>query len=134
MTQLEKMIARHEGYRQYPYRCTAGKLTIGYGFNLDAGMSEEEAMLLLRYRIRIISAMLAQRLPWYSAITETRQQALIDMAYQLGVDGLLKFKKALAAMACEDWDAAAEELLDSKWARSDSPRRALEIAALIRCY
>lgn len=95
-------------------------------------MTDAEALLLLRHRVAVLSSLLEARLPWYQNLEHRRQEALIDMAYQLVINGLLAFKKALAAMAAKDWNTAADELLDSKWARHDSPRRALEIAGLIR--
>jgi lysozyme len=129
---LEKMVARHEGFRSKTYRCTSGKLIIGYGFNLDAGMPEDEAAMLMRHRLNKLKEQISDRLPWTKKITAPRRAALANMAYQMGLAGLLGFKRALAAMEGGSWDEAATEMLNSKWARSDSPRRAVEISEIIR--
>lgn len=131
-TDTEAMVARHEGYMPNIYRCTAGKLTIGYGYNLDAGMPEDEAHLLLRYRLNKIDGELDGRLPWYDSLPDAKKSALQDMAYQMGVAGVMKFKKFLAALEAGKWDQAAKEMLDSKWAKTDSPNRARELAGIIR--
>jgi len=132
-TQLEALVARHEGFSEHIYRCTAGKLTIGYGLNLQAGLPEDEAHMLLRMRLDKCAAALQRRLPWFAAWPDDpRRDVLIDMAYQLGVDGLLAFRRFLAACQKKDWPAAAKEMLDSKWAREDSPNRAKELAGMMR--
>lgn len=132
MSAIEAGIAIDEGYRSTPYRCSAGKLTIGYGYNLDAGMPEDEALVLMRYRLAKIHGALAKRLPWYLDASPRRQRALLNMAYQMGVDGLLAFKKMLAACAAGDWPAAVAHALNSKWARTDSPERAARVAESLR--
>ena len=131
-TRLEMMVARHEGYREKPYRCPAGKLTIGYGYNLDAGMPEDEAHMLMTWRLAKLATELKARLPWFNWLKDERKDVLLDMAYQMGIDGLLGFKNAIAAMGAGDWNKAAGEMLDSKWARQDSPARAKELAAIMR--
>jgi len=131
-TTLEAMVARQEGYREYMYKCTAGKTTIGYGTNLDAGLPEDEAFALLRMRLDKIGAELRKQLPWYGQLNASRQDVLRNMAYQMGIAGLLGFKNALAAMERQDWSTASAEMLDSKWARSDSPNRARELATIMR--
>lgn len=131
MSVLEADIALDEGYREHPYRCTSGKLTIGYGYNLDAGMPQDEALVLMRYRLAKLYGRLAQRLPWFLDATLGRQRALCNMAYQLGFDGLMGFGRMLSACAAEEWDVAAEHALDSQWAKQ-TPARAQRIAAILR--
>ena len=131
---LEKTAAyleQEEGYRPHVYRCTSGALTIGIGYNLDGGMPHDEAALLLRYRLRKIQAALASKLPFLSGLSEPRQAALISMAYQLGVQGLLGFPRTLAYLVAGDFDAAGREMLDSTWARQ-TPARARRTASMIR--
>jgi len=129
---VEATVARHEGYRKYMYKCPAGKTTIGYGTNLDAGLPEDEARMLLSVRLIKLADELSVRIPWWGGLSEVRQDVLINMAYQMGVEGLMGFKNALAAMGREDWATAEAEMLDSKWARSDSPNRAKELAMIMR--
>lgn len=132
MTDLERLVARHEGFRAHLYRCTAGALTIGYGTNISEGISEDEALLLLRSRLGQVVAVLEHRFSWWPRLTPARRQVLASMGYQLGLAGLLRFRRMLAAVAIEEWDQAADEMLDSKWAREDSPRRARELAEMMR--
>ena len=131
---LEKTAAyleQEEGYRPHVYRCTSGALTIGIGYNLDGGMPHDEAALLLRYRLGKIQAALASRLPFFKGLSEVRQAALISMAYQMGVDGLLIFRRTLASIEAGHYDTAGREMLESKWARQ-TPARAQRTAYMIR--
>lgn len=116
MDSTEKYIAAEEGYRQFPYRCTAGKLTIGYGFNLDdTGLSVPESAAILHMRIDELRTILAKRLPWFSALNEARQAALLSMAYQMGLAGLLKWQRTLGHLASGDYESAATEMVKSRW-------------------
>lgn len=122
-TQLEQYIIREEGYSEKPYRCPAGKLTIGFGFNLeDAGLSREESLLILRYRLDRISAALAAKWPWFRDLSYPRKAALIGMAYQMGLAGLYGFKQTIAYVEAAQYEAAAAGMLASKWARQTPPR------------
>lgn len=124
-------LKRHEGFRQFPYRCTAGKLTIGYGINLDAGISEAEAAVILASRVESIRAKLSATLPFWKELSGPRQDILINMAYNIGIPGLLKFKQTLAYIAKQDYVAAADEMRSSKWA-SQVPGRATELIIAMR--
>jgi len=126
------LITRHEGYRKHAYRCPSGKLTIGYGYNLDAGMPEDEARYLAGFRIRKLQLSMSARWPWFAGLAPTRKIALLDMAYQMGIDGLAGFEKTISMIETGDFLGASIEMLDSKWARHDSPGRALEIAEMLR--
>ena len=132
MTDLERLVARHEGFRSHVYRCSAGALTIGYGTNISDGISETEALLLLRHRLGLVVAGLEHRFPWFSRLGPVRQQVLASMGYQLGLPGLLRFRRMLLACGEGDYPRAAREMLDSKWAREDSPGRAQELAEMMR--
>lgn len=131
-TELEQLIADDEGYREFPYRCTSGRLTIGYGYNLDAGMPEDEAHLLMRYRLGKLMAWMEKTFPWFNRLSEVRKQVLLSMAYQMGTGGLLGFRHMLAALAVGDFGKAAKEMLNSKWARHDSPARAKRLSEMMR--
>ena len=129
---IEADLERDEGYRQFPYTDSVGKLTIGIGFNLtDVGMSKDESLLLVRHRCERLHALLSERISGYDGLTEPRQRALISMAYNLGVGGLLKFHRMLGAMWEHDYEKAAIEALASQWA-SQVGERAERIAKLIR--
>jgi lysozyme len=125
-------LMRDEGLRRRPYRCTAGHLTIGYGTNLDAGLDDDEAMFLLEHRInKAISACLAT-FPWFAGLDAVRSQVVVMMTYQLGIEGVAAFKVMRAALEKRDFAAAADAMLDSKWARADSPARAYRLATAMR--
>lgn len=121
-TPLEQLLAADEGLRLIPYRCCAGVLSIGYGTALP--ITEEEAHLLLRHRLERVLDQCERRFPWWPRLSPARKQVIASMGYQMGMDGLMGFRKMLAALERGDYDTAGKEMMDSKWARSDSPARA----------
>ena len=137
-------IMRHEGTVRdrdglhVAYACPAGRLTIGYGHNLDdnpvpglsgaSHITEAYARTLLREDCARIAAALDEALPDWRSLAEARQAVLLNMAFNLGVRGLLRFVRMLEAVGREDWDAARAAMLNSRWARQVG-RRAVELAA-----
>ncbi|SDE20618.1 glycoside hydrolase family protein [Desulfuromonas thiophila] len=131
MTDLEKQLIEDEELALKPYRCPAGKLTIGVGRNIeDVGITKEEALVLLRNDVARCRAALAV-LPWFPALDPVRQDVLTNMCFNLGFAGLLKFRRMLAAVATGDYALAAREMLDSRWAKQVG-RRALRLAKRMR--
>jgi lysozyme len=131
-TALKVQLVKHEGLRLTPYRCTAGKLTIGVGRNLeDRGISEDEAAMLLDNDIMSVWKELSRVLPGFTSLDDTRQHVLMDMCFNLGTAGLLKFKAMLAAVEARDFDRAAAEMLDSAWARQVG-KRAQTLAQMMK--
>lgn len=121
-----------EGLRLRPYRCTAGKLTIGVGRNLeDRGITQAEALLLLDNDIADYWGELVKARSWVLTAPEPVQEALLNMAFNLGVGGLLGFKQTLALMQTEQYAAAASAMLASKWARQVG-KRAERLARQVR--
>lgn len=130
--EMAKQLAIHEGMRLKPYRCTANKLTIGVGRNIeDVGITAEEALYLLRNDIVRTRYALEKAVPSYLRLSMPRRKALIDMCFNLGLSGLLKFKKFLAAIEAEDFNRAADEMLSSAWA-GQVGQRAHTLAAMMR--
>lgn len=122
-----EQIKKHEGYKQYPYYCTGGKLTIGYGRNLEEnGINEEEAEELLAKDVQNARAGVKRRID-IRRCNEARQAVLVNMAFNLGVTGLMGFKKMIASVERGDYEQAALEMLNSRWA-SQVPSRANELA------
>jgi len=119
MTLRQTIIAdlkRDEGFRQRPYVCSAGKLTIGYGRNLDSkGISKEEAGILLINDITDAEMDLYKVLPDAELFSDNRYRVLVNMVFNLGLDGFLTFKKMLKAIKEKDFNRAANEMRDSKW-------------------
>ncbi len=123
-------ILRNEGYRQHMYKDTEGIWTIGIGFNLEEGFTKEESMLILKHRMGKYITELCDRVPVYIDVCQVRKIVLLDMAYNLGVSGLLKFRKMLAALESGDYQLAAKEMLDSRYA-SQVKGRALRNARMM---
>lgn len=128
---LALQLAAHEGLRLRPYRDTVGKLTIGFGRNLDdVGISKAEARHLLANDIAKVERELAASIPWWRDLSFNRQLVLADMAFNLGIAGLLKFKQTLGAVETGDYIGAAEGMLNSKWAQQVGGR-AIRLARMM---
>lgn len=95
------------------------------------GITEEEAWYLVGNDVQATVAEMDKRLPWWRNMTEVRQRALVNMAFNMGVDGLLGFKKMLGAMRAGQFDRAAKEAISSKWA-GQVGRRSNDIARMIQ--
>lgn len=130
--QLVEDLKRDEGFRAKPYRCTAGKVTIGYGRNLDdVGVSASEAHNMLMNDIEGVYRDLDRSHPWWAEMPEPVRVGLANMCFNLGISRLGGFKNMLAALEAGEWDRAATEALDSRWARQVGAR-AERIAMLFR--
>lgn len=119
---LVEILKVNEGLRLTPYRCTAGKLTIGYGHtgpSVEEGLkwTKEHADHVLLNDARNIAADLDWHLSWWRGLSDTRQEALADMAFNLGIKRLQGFQKMLAALRRGQWQEAAVQCLDSRYAR-----------------
>lgn len=129
--QLTEMLIDHEGKKSKPYRCTAGKLTIGVGRNLDdAGLSDDEIEYILNNDIQRTIKELGS-FSWFPELNQVRQNALIDMCFNLGFSRFSKFKKMLSAIEQGDYSKAADEMLDSTWARQVG-RRSEKLSQMMR--
>lgn len=111
-----KMLLKHEGIRTFPYKCSENKLTIGIGRNLEAnGISEDEAMILLINDIeKTIDDLNKNYGAWVTFPVEARM-VCIDLVFNLGITGFMKFKKTRQLMELGMWLEASEELLDSRY-------------------
>ncbi|MDO6718828.1 glycoside hydrolase family protein [Psychrosphaera sp. 1_MG-2023] len=119
---LTEQLKEHEGFRGVPYLCTSGKTTIGYGRNLDANpITESEAELLLVNDIKNIQSAVKRAIK-LDGHNGPRQAVIINMAFNIGITGLLRFKKMLSAFDKHLYSVAAHEMLNSKWARQVGAR------------
>jgi len=140
-------LKRHEGFRSHPYYCSEGVLTIGYGYSLSAnplrlsehdlqamktlGVSQVRAEQLLKSIVANDTKELYQRIPWIIRLNEARQAVLINMSFNLGIPGLMKFKRTLGLIEHGDFDNAGDAMLQSKWAKQVKGR-AVELAEQMR--
>ena len=132
MQKLKEMLIKHEGLKLKPYQCTAGKLTIGVGRNIeDRGISLTTALQMLDEDIEISVAELIKNFPRYITLSENRKMVLIDMCFNLGWPRLRGFKKMFAALEVEDYNEAANQMLDSNWAKQVG-QRAKTLEAMMR--
>ena len=133
-SQVRDQIMRHEGFVPHAYQDHLGYWTIGIGRLIDerrgGGISQAEAMMLLNNDIaRVVRAL--EPIDGFTRAPEPIQQALVNMGFQLGIGGLLGFRRMWAAIDHADYETAAREALDSRWAQQ-TPERAEEIAEIIR--
>lgn len=118
LLKLKQSIKKHEGLKLKPYHCPAGKLTIGYGRNLqDNGITLLEADKMLETDLLNLKLELIDTIKFFKNLDDVRQNVLIEMAYNMGVPNLLEFKKTLKFMEKRDFINASKEMLDSQWHR-----------------
>jgi len=128
---LKSLIIKHEGLRLKPYRCSAGKLTIGVGRNLeDTGITREEAEILLNGDLARSSHDAMAIFPQFFTYSNNRQNAIIDMLFNLGKSRFFKFRKMIKAIKNNDWQEAAIQAADSKWYRQVGVRAVEDIKLL----
>lgn len=111
--QALEWLRKEEGFREHGYLDSRGVPTWGYGFT---SITRDEAEQMLESRVILcfkeVNALLARE---QISLDEYRKAILVDMCYQLGIAGLSKFKKMIAALRDMDYDKAADEMLDSQW-------------------
>ncbi|NCC26361.1 MAG: hypothetical protein EOM25_14375 [Deltaproteobacteria bacterium] len=130
--ELLRQLESHEGLRLTPYRCTSGKLTIGFGRNLeDTGISLEEARRMLHSDALQALAAVRRALPWTNGLSEPRRCVLAAMAFNMGITGLMGFRRMLSCLEQNDYEGAAREMLDSHW-RNQVGQRAVILAEQMR--
>jgi lysozyme len=128
---LIDVLKRDEGLRLKPYEDSVGKLTIGYGRNLeDVGISEAEAEALLRADIAKAERE-AAKYPWFAGLDSARKAVVVSMIFNLGPQGFAGFKNTIADIAAARYDLAASRMLQSKWA-DQVGNRAIRLAAAMR--
>jgi lysozyme len=114
---LAAELKRDEGFKPRVYSCSAGKQTVGYGHNLeDCDMTEFVAGILLKHDYTSVHSQLSEW-QWYCELDDYRKRIIINMGFNLGVNGLLKFKKMITSIIDRDYEEAAIQMVDSKWYR-----------------
>lgn len=129
MKKLIEEIMKNEGFVGTVYKDTLGFDTIGYGTKLP--LDKEEAALILEYRLKAKIKELETKEPFVNSLPLEKQEILAEMCYQMGVGGVLKFKKMWAALKEFDYEEASLQMLDSTWAEQ-TPSRAIKLSQRMR--
>ena len=129
-------LKREEGVVKHAYQDSKGYWTIGVGRLIDkkkgGGLSLEEIDYLLQNDVDKVAQQVNEKLPWVKNLTSNRKAVLYAMAFQMGINGLLGFKNTLKMIEQGNYEGAAKGMLNSKWAKTDSPARAKRTAELMR--
>ena len=128
---LREQLKRDEGVVRHAYEDSLGFTTIGCGRLIDmrrgGGLSPDEIDYLLDNDIKEKTAQVLAALPWASKLNEPRFAVLVNMAFQMGIGGLLRFHRTLGSIEDGQYGEAAAEMLDSTWAKQ-TPERAHRLA------
>lgn len=130
MNQLIEKIKESEGFIGTSYKDSLNKDTIGFGTLLP--LNETEAELLLKHRLSKMIDLLLEKKPIILTLSQNRQEVLFEMAYQLGVNGVLGFRMMWIALDNRDYNVAADEMLDSLWYKVQTPTRAKRLSDIMR--
>jgi len=132
LDRLITSIKNHEGYRARSYKDTEGYDTIGYGFAVkDLVLQQDIAHHILERKVSELIVDCFNSFPWLAKSPAKVQEVIIEMCYQMGVTGVSKFVKAITYLKRGEWEKAAEEMLDSRWAKQ-TPNRANELSEIVK--
>lgn len=131
-TKLKAQLTVDEGRKRKIYVDTVGKITGGVGRNLtDRGFSDDEIDLMLENDIDLVESQLDKHLPWWRQMNDARQNVLLNMGFNMGISKLLGFANTLTFMKGGRYDAAADGMLSSLWAKQVG-RRANRLAMMMK--
>lgn len=132
---LQAMLIRDEAEVLHAYPDSEGFWTIGVGRLIDqrkgGGISHDEAMYLLNNDISRVLSECKTSLRWFPSLDEPRQMVILNMVFNMGLEKFLEFKKTIQYIKLEEYENAAKEMLDSKWARQVKSR-AIRLSAIMR--
>lgn len=131
---LSAELRADEGVRNKLYLDTANppKWTGGVGRNFsDRPMSPALIQFMLDEDIDLVVDQLDRMAPWWKKLCDARQNVLANMCFQMGWPRLSGFKQFFAALQAGNWNKAADEMMDSDWARQ-TPARAKRLEAVMR--
>ena len=115
-------LRRDESVRDTMYRDELGNATVGVGHNLSTPLSARAIQMILEDDVSAKKIEMDASLPWAASLDDARYGALLNLSFNMGVGGLLGFPRMLRAIQAQDWDVAARELLDSRYARQVGDR------------
>lgn len=129
---IKELLIKHEGLKLFVYKDTMGIDTIGVGRNLiNRGITKEEALLMLDNDIKDFTSQLVKALPWVLTVPEQVKIVLIDMGFNMGIQGLLQFKNTLEHIRLGQYKEAADDMMKSLWAKQVGIR-AIEDCDILR--
>jgi len=129
---LKKDLIRHEGHRNHLYEDTEGVMSIGVGYNIDErGLPDHIIDMLLDETIEESREELDRVFPAWVLLSPNRQDVLVNMIFNMGGPSFLGFRRMIAALKAFDYDTAAHEMLESRWA-DQVGARALELSERMR--
>jgi lysozyme len=135
MDNLLRIVKSHEGFSPWVYQDSLGYWTVGYGKCLDkrknCGLTQEQAEYLLKSELNQCELELSH-FTWFTQLDAVRQEVFIELSFNMGLTNLLKFVRTLKAVQKKDFNKAADELLDSLWAKQVKEKRANNIANRLR--
>tara|TARA_R100001086_G_scaffold226376_1_gene145012 strand:- start:1115 stop:1522 length:408 start_codon:yes stop_codon:yes gene_type:complete len=132
MEELMKAVKLSEGYKPTVYKDTLQIDTIGYGFAIkDLYLDEEVCDIILEQKLKKLIKSADKKFEFLKYMPQKGKDVVYEMCYQLGINGVSKFKKTLAYMQDKKYDKAAVEMLDSLWAKQ-TPNRAIKLSNIIK--
>ena len=131
MNLIEK-IKEHEGFSSTVYKCPNGYDTVGYGQRVKyLKVTKEQAEQWLVDEVKDLQRRITATFDWFEESPEDVRNVVVSMVYQMGLNAFSKFKKTIYLLETEQYKEASDEMLDSKWARKDSPNRAKELSDIL---
>ena len=132
LQEIVNEIKVHEGFEPKVYKCTQGYDTIGYGFAIkDLIIDEDVADIILLKKLLTLLERIHIAFSWFKDVDDNAKNVVINMCYQLGLKGFSKFKKTIYYLETEQYEEAADEMLDSLW-HKQTPTRSQELSEIIR--
>ena len=132
MKELVESVKANEGFRSKSYLCSNDVLTIGYGFAVkDLELDEDICDMILERKLERLIEDVNNKWNWVADLPDKAKHVLYEMVYQIGLKGVSNFKLTLKHLENHDFMLASIEMLNSKWARSDSPQRAIRMSQII---
>ena len=133
--ELKQLLIKHEGEVNHAYTDSEGYITIGVGRLIDkklnGGISHDEAMYLLDNDIKTVLGQCDREFDWFDGLDETRKIVILNMVFNLGLNGFKKFKKTISYIKPGDYESAATEMLDSAWSIQVGIR-AIELSKMMK--
>jgi lysozyme len=128
---IQDQLARDEGNVPYAYQDSLGYWTIGIGTLIDkrkgGQLYPEEISFIFNNRVDMASQALVTKLPWFSNLDDVRRGVLINMTFQMGINGVLAFVNTLKMIQVGNYAGASMGMLNSLWAKQ-TPERAARLA------